>query len=666
MQKPELLAPAGSLESFHAAVEAGANAVYLGVEALNARLRAKNFRMKTLAYLIPYAHSKGIKVYVTLNTLVKNSELKPLIDILFQLEQLKVDAVIVQDLGLAAIARDFFPKLPIHASTQAVIHNHQGAITARKMGFERVILSRELTFSEIEAIRKKTDIELEVFVHGALCYSISGLCLASSYLGGCSGNRGRCTQVCRRKMIGEAESGFYFSPRDFSGIEFIPQLSKAGISSLKIEGRMRSAEYVNHVVSCYRTAIDFPDKIPEIREKLKFDFGREKTPFFLGSLNQPDIITADRPAGTGISLGKISSLNGNGIMLHSDIKLQAGDRIRIHGQDGLEGKSSNLIKVEEKDKQQTLFTREKIDLNKGDAVYLISRKSQVKAEWKKSKIDAKPASYKEKCPFSQKILKSLKLKEQTDSVPVLWLKVDKIKWLNKLGSFNFDRVIFQTDLNQFTELSNNVGKFSKWKKKLVLELPAFIPEFDIEKWQDVVEKLYKNGFVKWMCNHLGQKRLFDGKNVELNADYPIWATNNSTRKTLSDESFESFGYSIEDDILNLKSLASSSGVITLFGYVPLFISRIDPPLPNKSYLQDNKKIGFFVSKKGGLTYLLGEKPVCLFHRQDKLEESGIQQYLIDLSFCEPNIKLLKTLIYHYEKKEKISDTTLFNHKIGFK
>lgn len=666
MQKPELLAPAGSLESFHAAVEAGADAVYLGVDTLNARLRAKNFRIKTLSFLVPYAHSKGVKVYVTLNTLVKNTELRPLIDLLYQLEQIKVDAVIVQDIGLAAIAKKYFPRLAIHASTQSVIHNHQGAEMAQKMGFERVILSRELSFAEIENIKQKSNVELEVFVHGALCYSISGLCLASSYLGGCSGNRGRCTQVCRRKMFGETESGFYFSPKDFSGIEFVPQLSKIGISSLKVEGRMRSAEYVNHVISCYRTAIDSPEKIADVQEKLKFDFGREKTPFFLGSLDQPDIITADRPAGTGILLGKISKVEGEGITLNSDIELQVGDRIRIHGQDGLEGRSAKLTNVEEKENEKILFTSEKIDLKKGDIVYLISRKSQVKTEWKKSKIDAKPISYKEKCPFTQKVLKSLNSSAVKENNRSLWLKIDKIKWLNKLGAFDFDHVVFQTDLKQLTELSNNAGKYSKWKKKLVLELPHFIPEFDIEKWQNLIDKLSKNGFLRWMCTHISQKQFFKEKEVELNADYPIWTTNNSTQKVLLEQSFSTLGYSIEDDILNLKSLADPSGLITLFGYVPLFISRIDPPLPDKSYLQDNKNIGFFVSKKAGLSYLLGEKPTCLFHRQDKLADAGINQYLIDLSFCEPNIKLLKTLIYHYEKKEKVSDTTLFNHKIGFK
>lgn len=666
MQKPELLAPAGSLESFHAAIEAGANAVYLGVEALNARLRAKNFRLKTLSFLVPYAHAKGVKVYVTLNTLVKNTELRGLIDLLYQLEQLQVDAIIVQDIGLAAIARQHFPKLPIHASTQAVIHNHQGALIAEKMGFERAILSRELSFSEIEQVQKKSNIELEVFVHGALCYSISGLCLASSFLGGCSGNRGRCTQVCRRKMVGESESGFYFSPKDFSGIEYIPQFSKIGISSLKIEGRMRSAEYVHHVVSCYRTAIDSPEKIPEVEEKLQFDFGREKTPFFLGSLEQPDIITAGRPAGTGISLGKISVLDGEGITVETSIDLQIGDRIRIQGQDGLEGKSAKLTQVKEKGETKELFTKDKLDLNKGDMVYLISRKSQVKSEWKKSKIDAKAIPYKEKCPFTQKVLKSLKSPSSKRSNASLWLKVDKIKWLNKLGPFNFDHVVFQSDLKQLQDLSLNIGKFSKWKKRLVIEFPSFIPEFELEKWQELVDKLYKNGFIRWMCTHISQKAFFEEQEVELNADYSIWATNSSTQKVLHENAFSSFGFSIEDDILNLKSLADSAGVVTLFGYVPLFISRVSPPLPDKSYLQDNRNIGFFVSKKSGLSYLLGEKPVCLFHRQDKLADAGIKQHLIDLSFCEPNIKLLKTLIYHYEKKEKVADTTLFNHKIGFK
>ena len=198
MGKIELLAPAGSTESFLAAIDGGADAIYCGTSLLNARMRAKNFTIPQLSYLVPYAHSRGVKIYITMNTLVKNGELESIFDLLYQLSQLEVDAIIVQDIGLIEIAKNYFPSLSIHASTQMAIHNLDGVEVAEKLGMERVILARELTIDEIGYITRRSNIEVEIFVHGALCYSISGICLASSYLGGMSGNRGKCTQVCRR------------------------------------------------------------------------------------------------------------------------------------------------------------------------------------------------------------------------------------------------------------------------------------------------------------------------------------------------------------------------------------------------------------------------------------------------------------------------------------
>ncbi|MBU2646440.1 U32 family peptidase, partial [bacterium] len=235
---PELLAPAGSLESFNAALEAGADAVYLGVGALNARLRARNFTMDSLAHLLGRAKNSQVRIYVTLNTLVKQEELKSVLDMLYQLQQLEVDAVIVQDLGLAYLAHRYFPALTLHASTQMVIHNRMGLDAMGQLGIKRAVLSRELSFAEVERLQQDTPVELEVFIHGALCYAISGLCLASSFIGGWSGNRGRCTQVCRRKFSSQQDEGYAFSPGDLWAVDHIADFSRIGISSLKIEGRM--------------------------------------------------------------------------------------------------------------------------------------------------------------------------------------------------------------------------------------------------------------------------------------------------------------------------------------------------------------------------------------------------------------------------------------------
>lgn len=253
---PELLAPAGSMESFHAAINAGADAVYLGLEVFNARMRAKNFSIKKLSYLVPYAHSRGVKVYVTLNTQIKQKEFEGLIHVLYQLEQIGVDALIVADLGLIEVARTNFPSLKLHGSTQMAIHNRAGIRGAEKLGLSRVVLSRELTCEEIGNIKRETALQLEVFIHGALCYSISGMCLASSFLGGASGNRGMCTQVCRRKFKQKSAEGYFFSPHDLCAIDYLFHLKQLGVCSFKIEGRMKGPEYVDTVVRAYRASID--------------------------------------------------------------------------------------------------------------------------------------------------------------------------------------------------------------------------------------------------------------------------------------------------------------------------------------------------------------------------------------------------------------------------
>ncbi len=254
--KLELLAPAGSLQSFFAALECGADAVFCGLKTFSARAGAKNFTMDELTRMVGYTHKLNKKIYVALNTLIKEDELSELIEVLCELEHLKVDGLIIQDLGLYQLAHRYFPEIPLHASTQMVIHNLAGVRILEKLGFERVVLARELSLAEIAYISKNSSLEIEHFIHGALCYSMSGHCLFSSYIDGRSGNRGRCIQPCRRRYHHEGESGFYFSTSDFSAIELIPDLANAGVMSLKIEGRMKSPEYVAAVVTAYRTVID--------------------------------------------------------------------------------------------------------------------------------------------------------------------------------------------------------------------------------------------------------------------------------------------------------------------------------------------------------------------------------------------------------------------------
>ncbi len=250
--KVELLAPAGDYECFVSAINAGADAVYLSGEGYGARAYAKNFTKEELIKALSYAHLLDRKIYLTVNTVVKEDELKGLFDYILPLYENGLDGVIVQDLGVINYLKRNFKELPIHASTQMAITGTEGVKYAMELGITRVVLARELTLKEIAGIYKETGLELECFVHGALCYSYSGKCLFSSMIGDRSGNRGRCAGSCRQPY----NDKYYLSTKDICTLRLIPELIKAGIASFKIEGRMKSPEYVAGVTAIYRKYID--------------------------------------------------------------------------------------------------------------------------------------------------------------------------------------------------------------------------------------------------------------------------------------------------------------------------------------------------------------------------------------------------------------------------
>ena len=254
--RPEILAPAGSFESLVAAVRSGANAVYLGGRVLNARRNATNFSDEELKKAVDYCHKRAVKVYVTVNTLVTENEFDEVLDGIEYLCGIGVDALIVQDLGLASLIHKYCPDMPLHASTQMSVQSLDGVNFLRKMGFSRVVLPRELSEKEIKAISSQTDTELEYFVHGALCMCVSGQCLMSSMLGGRSGNRGLCAQPCRLPFGVNGKDGNNLSLKDLSLIEKIPALVSAGVCSLKIEGRMKRPEYVAAAVTGCKNAVE--------------------------------------------------------------------------------------------------------------------------------------------------------------------------------------------------------------------------------------------------------------------------------------------------------------------------------------------------------------------------------------------------------------------------
>ncbi|MBQ9940439.1 MAG: U32 family peptidase [Clostridia bacterium] len=286
MKKTELLAPAGSIEAFRSAVAAGADAVYMGGGEFNARINAKNLTDRELESAIYHAHLNGVKVYITLNTLVRDTEMTKAAEFAHRFTNIGADAFIVQDFGLAKYLREVIPDIQLHASTQMACHNAEAAVFLAKHGFSRMVVCREVSREDLKILCKKSPVEIEMFVHGAICMSQSGQCLMSSFIGGRSGNRGECAQPCRMEYKGD---GYALSMYDMCLAQHIPEIISLGVSSLKIEGRMKSPEYVYGVTSVYRKLIDC-NRPPEKKE---IDFlsslfsrgGRFTDAYYVGNKN---------------------------------------------------------------------------------------------------------------------------------------------------------------------------------------------------------------------------------------------------------------------------------------------------------------------------------------------------------------------------------------------
>lgn len=344
-QKMELLAPAGSFEALKAAVMNGADAVYLGGGKFNARVNAGNFTEEELTLALDYAHERGVRVYVTLNTLLKNEELKEALQFAAFAYQQGADAVIVQDSGFLSLLKKTLPELVIHASTQMTVANSASVQALEELDVKRVVLSRELSLKEIESIASQSKAELEIFVHGALCVCYSGQCLMSSFIGGRSGNRGVCAQPCRlpwslsRDGSHFGKDAYLLSPRDLMSIDLLPELKAVGVTSLKLEGRMKSPEYVAIVTSVYRKYLNLLESFGEQeyrveetdRERLlqAFNRGGFTQSYLKGERDLKKLVYTKHPKNQGVFLGTVTDCKPLYAKVDLEKPLHRGDGIEI-------------------------------------------------------------------------------------------------------------------------------------------------------------------------------------------------------------------------------------------------------------------------------------------------------------------------------------------------
>ena len=658
MKKPELLLPAGNAEMFHAALEGGADAVYLGIKRFNAREKAENFSLSQLPALLDKADQHNLKIYLTLNTVIKNQEIPELIDTLYAISQTSVSAIIIQDWGVYYLARHYFNKINLHASTQMGNHNSLGGMYSQNIGFERVIFARELTQSEISDIRKKSDISVELFVHGALCYSFSGMCLFSSYLGGMSANRGMCMQPCRRMYNEQNQRKYLFSLKDHQLIEFIPEITKLGISSLKVEGRLKSAEYVYQVARAYRLAIDQPEKTDEAKKMLHYDMGRPKSSYFFGGKISGAF--TENPS-TGIYIGKIIKIHDEGFTIQTSEKLQQGNRVWIRSPIGHNRKALKLKDLEHRS-DQTVFIHSPIDdMSIGDLVYLANLRQKKFSHT----LMAHPSNIKTQLPKETKkhMLNQL-FQPATLNKTQIFVRIDSIRWLKKIPMQQLDNLIINLSKNEWEKLDVSAYLLKKNAPALFFELPKFIAEKHIPFYQSLFKEFRAEGYKNFMISHLSQKLILPDDSV-IASNENVYVFNDAAIRQLLASGIKLFCYPLENDMENLKNYHNKKGIVPLYYYPELFYSRMPVSGTDmKGSWKDDKNHPFKIVKKNGMNIVIPQEPVALTQYKEKLEHYGFGRFLVDFSYEKPSDERFHSLIQKLKDAQQTQPSSTFNYKRG--
>lgn len=706
-QKPELLAPAGTINVFEKAVEAGADAVYIGAPALNARALSRDFSMEEIAAMISYARQRNVKLYLAANSLLKENEIPGAIETLAMLEELQPDGLIIQDLGVYRLCKTYFSSLRLHASTLFGAHNSLAVRQFAEMGFKRVVLARELTIKEINAIAKKTSVELETFVHGALCFSYSGLCLFSSYLGGKSGLRGRCVQPCRRRyqwQIQGEKPGYYFSMNDLNAIGLVHDLLDAGVSSLKIEGRLKSAHYVSSVVRAYRMVIDGNrgDKVilAQADELLKQAMGRKTSQGYFSSAGSKELISPYHSGNIGLYLGQASKGTGRGrVALALKQPLQVGDRLRLHQEDTGE-RVAFTLRIMTKDGRKASSARQGNNVllevpavvKVGDSLFKVDSRKSRETEKEQSSIDPKQFSRdvkklqqktkQKKMEVRQSLEKGLSRRRKPPvsgkrkkggpgAIPHLYIKVDDLQVLKLRLPVMPEQLLVELNRKTYNDFQHQKKNVKKFLGRMVWCLPLVILENDLEFFSKAVQQLIKSNFRTWQVGHIGQLQFFD-RNVRLNlsGDYSLNVLNSHSLLVLKGLKLQRAQAAMEIDrqclqnMLNSRS-ATQSGVdlgLTVYGTPPLFTARpmADHFIFAKPFVSPKGEV-FILRKAWGATVALAENPFSLLAKLPELGEMGLKFAVIDLCHRKINRKELDEISRELAGKRYRRKLSTFNY-----
>lgn len=674
----ELLAPAGAPDVLNAAIGEGADAVYLGFKDFNARNRAKNFSYKEVQAIIEKVHWLNKKVYITLNTVFEEWESDRIFNVLKFLNSIRPDGIIIQDLGIVRLTNENFPDLKIHASTQMNISSSKGVNFLSKNGVRRVVLGRELGLDQIKEIRSKTNLELELFVHGALCISVSGLCLFSSYLGGKSANRGMCTQPCRRLYKSDIKNGFIFSTKDLMLIDHVPDMIDIGINSFKIEGRMRSAEYVGSVVRAYRYLIDNyqndrEGSIKKSKEILEADFARKKTEYYYSKKEVTNEFLDLKSSGTGIYLGDILEVkiidNKKYALIKSSRELSEEDTVRIQSKDD-KRRISVKIRSPKIESKGTFFNIPD-DFSKGDQVYLISIK---KSKESYPRIIPKDLRSYKKHPGNLKapnINSKKSSKEILKQFPTgLYVKLSDFRHIFITQSMKPQKIILTLTKENLNNLKKSLNSSSYKPNDIIIYLEPFFTVND-ENWiENGINELIDFGFKKFIVNNPGQISILKNKNIDLICGPYLYTFNKYSIDFYKMAGCKVFISPVENNKRNLlsstKFFDKNEWLLTIYTFPELFQIKNDIGKHyNFDVVSDKTNNEFRIISFNDRSLVLSQTPFSLIDKISFLRKSGFKRFILDLSYLDLKKGQYKNIIKAAQTQEILKGTSRFNWKNGF-
>lgn len=718
----ELLAPAGSFEILRAVIEAGADAVYVGGSRFGARAYAGNFSQEELLEALDYAHLRGRKIYLTVNTLLKNEELSELYDYLLPFYERGLDAVLVQDFGVLSFIHRCFPLLPIHTSTQMTVMGPEGASLLQELGVSRIVLPRELSLSEMKEIRDKTGAELEAFVHGALCYCYSGQCLFSSMLGGRSGNRGRCAQPCRLpyQVLDEGhkkyrENSYVLSMRDLCGLSDLKQLHEAGVYSLKIEGRMKQAPYAAGVVSFYRKYIDgFLDEknrdaeISAADQKAVKSLGcrLDFTDGYYYKQNGKDMITFEKPGYEKTQpqleqqlleryvnrqekikvTGKISLCVGRAVSF--EVFCQ-GEKVCALGQDVSEAKNRPLTQEEVRTRMSktgdTSFVMEQLQVVLDEKAFLPNGAlNQLRREALQLLSDALLSPYHRRRedtnpPVFAKPDRSLREHEEKTSCRVSCL-VEERKLLPEVLKFAFVKDVYLEIASYQTKtavpsLRQDIDAVLKAGKRVFLALPRIFrhPARELlDRIEPLIQEMEISGLLVRSYEELQVvKEQFPA--CVIVTDHNLYTYNDQAVRAFGEQGAARITLPLELNRREIMGRCNEDSEMIVYGFEPLMTSaqcvhantKACDHTPGVCYLKDRYQAQFpvknFCSSCCNVVY--NSLPLALFPALRELEDAGIRSFRLDFTLETPSQvrKILKTFEEFYRGNRKNYPEEWQNH-----